>query len=113
MTFRVLFTKKAREMLRSISDRRIRAQIIQRVEKLAEEPEKQGKPLGSELAGYRSIRAVGQRYRIIYRVDRDEVQVLIIAVGIRRDRHRRDVYRLAQRLIQMGLLPPQNGVGQL
>jgi mRNA interferase RelE/StbE len=109
MTYQVLFTAKAREMLRSISDRRIRSQIIQRTEKLTEEPEKQGKPLGGELAGYRSVRAAGQRYRIVYRVDRGEVQVLIVAVGIRRDTHRRDVYRLAQRLVQMGLLPPQNG----
>ena len=113
MTYRVLFTATAREMLRDISDRRIRALIIGRAGKLAEEPEKQGKPLGSELAGYRSVRAVGQRYRIVYRVDRGEVQVLIVAVGIRRDRHRRDVYRIAQRLIQMGLMPPQNGGREL
>ena len=109
MIYRVLFTVKAQEMLQGISDRRIRAQIIQRAERLAEEPEKQGKPLGNELAGYWSTRAAGQRYRIIYKIDRGEVQVLIIAVGIRRDRHRRDVYRLAQRLVQMALAPPQNG----
>ena len=109
MTYRVLLTVKAREMLRSITDRRIRAQIIQRAERLAEEPEKQGKPLGNELAGYWSTRAAGQRYRIVYSIDRGEVHVIVIAVGIRRDRHRRDVYRLAQRLIQMGLAPPQNG----
>ncbi len=100
-------------MLQGISDRRIRTLITQRAQKLEEEPEKQGKPLGSELAGYRSVRAVGQRYRIVYRIDRGEVQVLVVAVGIRRDRHRRDVYEIAQRLIQMGLMPPQNGGREL
>ena len=34
--------------------------ILIRIEKLKDEPEKQGKALSEELSGYRSIRAVGQ-----------------------------------------------------
>ena len=84
MTYKVLFTATARKMLAGISDRRVRAQITHRIEGLSEDPENQGKPLGSELVGYRSIRVSG-RYRVIYQVDRGEVRVLVIAVGIRRD----------------------------
>jgi mRNA interferase RelE/StbE len=47
------------------------------------EPDKLGKSLSGSLAGCRRIRN-GQA-RIIYRVDGDRIEVLIIAVGMRRD----------------------------
>ena len=106
MSYRVLLTSTAREMLAKVSDRRVRGQIIKRIQGLSEEPEKQGKPLGSELAGSRSVRVAGQRYRIIYRVDRGEVTVLVVAVGIRSDGSRVDIYRLALRLVRLGLTGP-------
>jgi hypothetical protein len=40
-------------MLANIKDRRIRGKIIERIDALAENPEKQGKPLLGELAGLR------------------------------------------------------------
>lgn len=39
--------------------------IVERAEQLAQDPEKQEKPPVGELAGFRSVRAVGQRHRII------------------------------------------------
>ena len=99
----VVFTAEALRTLARISDRRVRALIVERAEGLSQEPEKQGNPLTAELAGYRSIRAVGQRYRIVYSIDQGKVRVLIIAVGIRRQGDRHDVYSLAQRLVQLGL----------
>ena len=93
-------------MIRAIGDRRVRGIIVRRIDDLADEPEKQGRALLGELADYRSVRAVGQRYRIIYRVDRERVQVLVITVGLRREGSRRDVYSLAQRLIRLGLIQP-------
>ena len=57
-----------------------------------------------ELAGFRSVRAVGQRYRIVYRVERRVVTVLIVAVGRRRSGERSDVYELARRLLRQRLL---------
>ena len=39
---------------------RVKRVISQRVDQLAETPEQQGKPLVGELAGFRSIRAVGR-----------------------------------------------------
>lgn len=47
------------------------------------EPDKSGKPLSGPLSGYRRIRT-GQT-RIVYRADGGRIEVLIIAVGMRRD----------------------------
>lgn len=104
MTYTVELTQTARELLDDISDRRIQAKIIERIAALDHDPEKQGKPLADDLDGYRSVRAVGQRYRIIYRVDGDKVLVLIVVVGIRKEGDKKDVYRLAQRLVKLGIL---------
>jgi mRNA interferase RelE/StbE len=91
-------------MLEGISDQRGREEIAERSEKLADEPEKQGKALLGELMGLRSLRSSGQRHRIIYRVDRGRVLVLIVAVGIRKQGSRRDIYELAQKLLRARLI---------
>ncbi len=70
----------------------MRLKLLERIRKLAEEPEKQGKPLIDELLGYRSIRAIGQRYRIIYRIRESAVMVLVVGAGIRKEGHRSDIY---------------------
>ncbi len=93
-------------MLAGIKDRRVREKIRERIDGLASEPEKQGKPLIGELAGYRTVRAVGQRYRVIYRVHRTEVEVHVVAAGIRREGDREDIYTLARKLLRMKLLGP-------
>ncbi len=108
VTYHVIIQPTAMKMLETISDRRVQKAIRDRIDNLATEPEKQGKPLTEELVGYRSLRAVGQRYRIIYRVERDRVLVLVVAVGMRKEGNKRDVYALAQKLIRLRLLdPPQ------
>jgi mRNA interferase RelE/StbE len=91
--------------LRTIADQRERALIVQRVEQLATAPEQQGKALLGPLARCRSVRAVGQRYRIVYQVVRRTVVVVIVAVGRRKEGDRADVYALAQKLIRQQLLP--------
>lgn len=87
-------------MLSKIKDRREREGLLGRVEDLKEDPEKQGKPLTGKLRGYRSLRAVGQRYRIIYRVNEGRVTVVVVGVGRRRVGSRRDVYALLERLLE-------------
>ena len=74
------------------------------MDQLAKSPEQQGKPLVGELAGFRSIRAVGQRDRIVYRVERQEVTVLVVAVGRRRSGDKSDIYELARKLLRQGLV---------
>jgi mRNA interferase RelE/StbE len=91
-------------MLREISDRRIREKLAEVIDRLESDPETRGKPLNDDLAGYRSICAVGQRYRIIYRADRTFVTVVVVADGIRKAGSREDIYRVAAKLVRLGLL---------
>jgi mRNA interferase RelE/StbE len=74
---------------------RTEAKAIQKVidERLARaEPDKIGKPLSGDLSGYRRLRT-GQT-RIVYRIDGKRIEVLVIAVGLRRDD---EVYEKVQR----------------
>ena len=102
MTYVVELTEEALAMLEEIQDRRVLGKIFDRIKKLAEEPERQGKPLVDELAGYRSVRAVGQRYRIVYVVQKDLVKVLVVGVGIRKAGHRIDIYARMNKLFGKG-----------
>jgi len=103
LTFRIAITPTALEMLKGVADARVRALIAKRIDGLAVDPEKQGKVLAGELAGLCSLRAAGQRFRVICRVERAEVTVTAVAVGLRREGDCGDVYRLAQKLVRLGL----------
>jgi mRNA interferase RelE/StbE len=50
------------------------------------------------------VHAVGQRYRIIYRVERAIVTIIVVAAGIRKEGSREDIYRVAEKLLRLGLL---------
>jgi mRNA interferase RelE/StbE len=102
--WQILFTPTALKLLSDISDRRIREKIGAVIDRLTEDPEKQGKALLGELAGFRSIRAVGQRYRIIYQLRDSDIVVVIVAIGIRRDGAKDDIYNLAKKLFRLRLL---------
>ncbi len=104
MTYRIIIQPVALKALGAIPDRRIQELIRDRIDSLARDPELQGKPLSGELVGYRSLRAAGQRYRIIYRVERGKVLVLILTLGIRKEGDRQDVYRLAHKLLRLRLI---------
>lgn len=104
MSWRIVLTPTSMRMLADIADRRVRAKIAAVIGRLAEEPDKQGKALLGELSGLRSIRAVGQRYRVLYRIDGNAVIVIVVAVGIRKDGGRDDIYQLAKKLFRLGLL---------
>ncbi len=98
--YRIELTPLALEMLAEVNDQRHRQGLTNRIEKLKSEPEKQGKPLRDILKGYRSVRAVGQRYRIIYKVDRERVVVLVVGVGLRRQGNKNDIYTLLEQLLK-------------
>lgn len=102
--YRVALTPTASSMLSPINDRGIQEPIRDRIEGLAHDPHLQGKPLLGELTGYQRVRAAAQRYRIIYRVQLGRIEVLVVAIGLRREGDREDIYRLAQRLLRLRLL---------
>ena len=104
MSYRIRLAPSALQLLKKIADRRILAKLQEAIDGLAEEPEKQGKALIGDLGGYRSLRAVGQRYRVIYRVDDHSTAVFILALGMRKAGSKKDVYALARRLLRLGLI---------
>ncbi|WP_299402482.1 type II toxin-antitoxin system RelE/ParE family toxin [Acaryochloris sp. IP29b_bin.148] len=99
MDYRIELTELALEMMGKVRDRREQQGIIQRIQKLTHEPIQQGKPLTGDLKGLYSIRAVGQRYRIVYQVKVDQVLVIVVGVGRRKDGDKKDVYRLLKKLL--------------
>lgn len=104
MAFQIEITPTALEALEAVTDRRTRGAIVRRIDTLMEEPEKLGKPLRGWLTGLMSTRAAGQRYRVVYRVENDRKRVVVYIVGIRKEGSRKDVYALAERLVQRGLI---------
>lgn len=104
MTYQVELTFQAQKMLENISDRRVQERIRERIDGLVQEPGKQGKPLFADLAGFRSLRAVGQRYRIIYQIQEETVIVIVLAVGLRKQGSSKDIYQLAKKLLKLGLV---------
>jgi mRNA interferase RelE/StbE len=104
MAFQIEITPTALEALEAIADRRTCSAIVRRIDALAEEPEKIGKPLRGWLTGFMSTRAAGQRYRIVYRIENDRKRVTVYMVGIRKEGSHHDVYALAERLVQRGLI---------
>lgn len=104
MTWLVLITPTALEMLEGINDRRIRSQVAQTVSGLSEDPENKGRPLMGEMAGFRSLRAAGQRYRVIYKIEKEQVIVVVVATGRRKEGDRKDIYSLARKLFEQKLI---------
>jgi mRNA interferase RelE/StbE len=102
--WKIIILPIAEKQLAAIKDTRIREGISKRIDGLRRDPDKQGKPMIDELMEYRSLRAVGQRYRILYKVTHETVVVSIVALGIRKEGDKADVYALAKKLIRLGLL---------
>ncbi|MGD9941392.1 MAG: type II toxin-antitoxin system RelE/ParE family toxin [Clostridia bacterium] len=101
--YRIKITKIAADNIQEI-EKSAQIQIINKIEKLKEEPTLPGKPLRGLLKDYRSIRAAGQRYRIIYKVIDNVIIVIVVAVGIRKDGDKKDIYELMKKYIKTNLL---------
>lgn len=91
MAWTVLYAACAAKSIRKL-DPSARERVRAAIEALASEPGR-GKPLQLTLKGLRSWRAGD--YRIIYRTHQDRIEVLVLAVG-----HRRDVYDRLRDLVQ-------------
>ncbi len=98
--YEIQLTPLALEMLVAVKDRRQQEKLRDRIDKLKVEPQKQGKALVDNLSGFRSIRAVGQRYRIIYQVEQDRVLVVVVGLGRRKDGDKKDIYTILEKLLE-------------
>ena len=86
MAYTVRFTATARRDMHALPPRVLSAVIAFAFGDLAREPRRVGKPLQRELTGTFSARR--GPYRLLYRIDHDELIVWILSVD-----HRADVYR--------------------
>ena len=103
MKHEILMTDTCLALIEKILDKKIQRTILERIEKLSEAPDKQGKMLVKELSGFRSIHVAG-RYRIIYKIDNKAVIVFILAAGIRKQGDKKDIYQITKKILKAGLL---------
>jgi mRNA interferase RelE/StbE len=98
LNYKITLTDEAKAYLISLSGK-IRTAISRKIEALKESPEKQGKALSGDLAGYRSLHAAG-RYRVVYEVKVDKAVVIVVAAGIRKEGSKIDVYETLKKLLR-------------
>ena len=103
MKYRVLITDTCFTLIKKIRNKEIQRTILDRIQKLSDEPDKQGKKLVKDLSRFRSIHAAG-RYRVIYKTDKQSVIVYVLAAGIRKEGDKKDIYKIAKKLLNAGLL---------
>ena len=99
-TFRILLRSEARADLAGITDQRSRAAIGRKIDELQTEPTIRGKPLTGDLQGFYSVRAAGQRYRVIYAIEERAGVVTVVVIGIRKEGSKKDAYQVAQRRLR-------------
>ena len=88
MTWTINYVPSAARAIRKL-DPAVRRRIRDTLQKISEDPER-GKQLRLGLTGLRAWRT--GRYRIIYRLIESRIEILVLAIG-----HRRDVYKKLQR----------------
>ena len=88
MSYRLRYTQTFEKQIekKKKKDKALMEEAMKKVEKLREIPYA-GKPLEYRLAPYRSVRVKG-KYRLVYRVDEEEKEVLLVAFG-----HRKEIYK--------------------
>ena len=103
MAWEVIISAVAEKQLVAITDKRVQRGLIRAIDSLEDDPLTREKPLSGWLAGCFSIRAEAERYRIIFKGDRQAGRVFVLTIGLRKQGERADVYALAERLIRFGL----------
>ena len=88
MSYRLKYTQTFEKQIEKIKkkDKALMEEAMKKVEKLQQIPYT-GKPLEYRLAPYRSVGVKG-KYRLVYRVDEEEKEVLLVAFG-----HRKEIYK--------------------
>lgn len=102
--WRVVVMPEAKKHLTSIKDSRVQQGLKNALERLREDPDKRGKALRDDLLGFRSLRAVGERYRIVYQVVEEQHKVNVVAVGIRKEGSSQDAYKVTSQLVKRGAI---------
>ena len=88
--YTIKYTREAKKQIEKL-DKSIKPIIRKAIESLALNPYK-GKPLSYELSGLFSFRT--SDYRIIYRIREEEVLVIVVTIGLRRE-----IYKKLKKLL--------------
>jgi mRNA interferase RelE/StbE len=93
MKWKIQFTATAKKNLIKIrkGDRATFARIKIAIDKLAIDPDSQGKKLGYKLQSYRSLRI--SNYRIIFEIFKSEIIIHVLLIS-----HRKDVYQIISQM---------------
>ena len=79
------------------------------------DPASAHKPLVGPFSGF--FRFTYARYRALYSVEEEtlatgdvlvHIKICMVAVGLRKERDRKDIYRIAKKMIDLGLVKPAN-----
>jgi mRNA interferase RelE/StbE len=108
----IQWTETAKQGLASLP-KKVRRGLLDKANELrrVSDPASVHKPLIGPLAGLHTIKYA--RYRAIYKVEKtklpggqvqERIVVMFVAAGIRKEGDKSDVYRLATRLVAMGLI---------
>ena len=84
-SYRIELKKSAAKEVEKLKNRTVRKQIVERIQKLAEDPRP---PDCEKLSGSEHYRVRQGSYRIVYSIYDEVLLVEVVKVG-----HRRDVYR--------------------
>ncbi|MCI0329960.1 MAG: type II toxin-antitoxin system RelE/ParE family toxin [candidate division Zixibacteria bacterium] len=85
MTYRILFTRRAKKDYEALPDA-IRPRILAALDEIVRAPFEEGKPLKGEFKGCFSHRM--GNYRIVYQIQSRQIIVLVLTIA-----HRKEVYR--------------------
>ncbi len=107
----VQWTATAKQSLKRLPEK-VRRGLLEKADELAAhgDPRRYCKPLTSPLQGY--CRITYSRYRAVFTVEEEKLlsgnvllhlRIIFIAAGIRREPDRKDVYRVAQKLVEQVL----------
>ena len=110
----IQWTETARSGLAKLP-RKVRRGLLDKANELkgSDDPRDSHKPLKGSLSGY--YRICYSRYRAVYTVSekpgpgggsRLRIFILFVAVGIRKEGDKKDIYRLAKKLVDLGLIEP-------
>jgi len=114
----IQWTETARKSLKQLPPK-VRRGIISKIDELYEcDPRQVGKPLAGPLQGFRSLEY--SRYRVIIHTETEtiangkesvHVKVQVVVAGLRKERDKHDVYQVAKKLVELGVIPVHDAEG--
>lgn len=109
----IRWTTTAKQQLATLPTN-VRKGLIRKADGLlnCDDPKRVHKPLKGPLQGY--YRITWSRYRAVYKVEEERlanddilvhITITFVAAGKRKERDKKDIYRLAEKMVDTGLIP--------